>query len=459
MAIDGFDSHSFGTRLAQLVFPAQPIHSVEHLFGRESELRRIEEALYAAGRHVFIYGDRGVGKSSLAATAANQYQSSDSEYIDVSCSPDATFSDVIANIAYQAISASRLNKKTIREKTGLKFKFLNLEQAQDITLKDLHGEIKSLLDAVEILREVSLIHSKSPVVVIDEFDRMESEDERALFADLLKHLGDKRIAIKFIFTGVATTIDSLLGAHQSAIRQLETIELPKLSWDARWEIVTDAARAFGLEVEKDILVRIAAVSDGYPYYVHLITEKLMWHIFWQEDTHSTISKKHYHSAIKDAIQSISAELKRPYEKAISQRTGDYEEVLWSTADSEWLHRYVKDMYSSYEYIMSEFSDKEAITYSKYGTRIRSLKNETCGQILVPHPKKKGMYSYREKMLRGYVRMQAEAHGFELIGEQVEAKAVQHVTVRASSGYHQPSVPRGVYFDRERKNATTTEDEI
>ena len=122
MAIEGYDRQAFGRKLAKLVFPAQPIHSIEHLFGRENELRRIEEALYASGRHIFIYGDRGVGKSSLAATAANQYQSSDSEYIDVSCSPDATFSDVIANIAYQAISASRLSKKTIKEKAGANFK-------------------------------------------------------------------------------------------------------------------------------------------------------------------------------------------------------------------------------------------------------------------------------------------------------------------------------------------------
>jgi len=458
MAVKGFDSHAFGTRLAQLVYPAQPIASVEHLFGRSSELRRIEEALYAAGRHIFIYGDRGVGKSSLAATAANQYQSADAEYIDVSCSPDATFADVIANIAYQAISASRLNSTTIKDKAGFKFKFLNLERAQDITLKDLHGEIRSLLDAVEILREVSLIHSESPIVVIDEFDRMESEQERVLFADLLKHLGDKRIGIKFIFTGVADTIDSLLGAHQSAIRQLETIELPKLSWNARWEIVTEAANAFGLKVEENTLVRIAAVSDGYPYYVHLITEKLMWHIFWQEDHPSTITKTHYHSAIKDAIQSISAELKRPYEKAISQPAGDYEQVLWSTADSEWLNRYVKNMYSSYEYIMSKYSSKNPIPYTKYGTRIRSLKNDGCGQILVPVPKKKGMYSYREKMLRGYVRMQAEAHGVELIGEQEEAKAVHHDTVRASTGYHQASVPNGIYFDRERTSEAISEDD-
>jgi hypothetical protein len=451
VAIQGYDSQDFGKQLGQLVFPAQPIHSVEHLFGRQKELKRIEECLYAAGRHVFIYGDRGVGKSSLAATAANQYQSSDSEYIDVSCSPDATLSDVIANIAYQAISVSRLTKTTIKEKSGIKFKFLNLERVHDITLNDLHGEINSLLDAVEILREVSLIHSSSPIIVIDEFDRMESEDERALFADLLKHLGDKRIAIKFIFTGVASTIDALLGSHQSAIRQLETIELPKMSWDARWEIVSDAAKAFNLKVEEEVLIRIAAVSDGYPYYVHLITEKLLWHIFWLDSPVTLITKEHYHAAIKDAIQSISAELKRPYEMAISQRTGDFEEVLWSTADSEWLKRYMKDMYSSYEYIMDKHSNKPPMDNTKYGNRVRKLKTGSCGGILISDEHKQGMYTYKEKMLRGYVRMQAEAHGVELVGEQVNATSGQHSTVRASSGYHQSSVPKGVYFDRERNN--------
>ena len=66
------DRHAFGERLNELVSPAQPIQSIENLQGRTKELARIEKALFAPGRHIFIYGDRGVGKSSLAAAAANQ---------------------------------------------------------------------------------------------------------------------------------------------------------------------------------------------------------------------------------------------------------------------------------------------------------------------------------------------------------------------------------------------------
>jgi hypothetical protein len=38
----------------------------------------------------------------------------------------------------------------------------------------------------------------------------------------------------------------------------------------------------------------------------------------------------------------------PYELAVTQRTDDYEEVLWSTADGEFLQRFTDDMFASYE---------------------------------------------------------------------------------------------------------------
>lgn len=413
---------------------------------------RIEKALFAPGRHIFIYGDRGVGKSSLAATAASQYQSADSDYIDVSCSPEATLSSVVANIAYQATSTSRLVDSKVQKSISGELKYFKFSGTTFTAQKDLSKEIKSLLDAVEVLREVTKIHSEKPIVVIDEFDRLDSDVEKTKFADLVKHLGDKRIGIKFIFTGVGKTLDHVLGSHASAIRQFETIELPKLNWEARWVILLQAAAEFGIEVPKDIYVRVAAVSDGYPYYVHLMTEKMLWKAFEDQRTITKLGWDHYNSGLQDAIASISAELKRPYELAINQRSEDYEEVLWSTADSEWLQRYVKDMYASYEYVMKQFPDKTVLTYQLYSSRIRALKKPTCGGILVPESKS-GLYSYREKMLRGYVRMQAEAHGVELIGEADKERPRHTIPApaRASTGYYQSIVPSGVNLGRKRNN--------
>jgi hypothetical protein len=72
---------------------------------------------------VFIYGDRGVGKSSLAAAAARQYQSSEASYIDIGCGPDAALSSIVANIALQALRQSRLKSRKTSIKAGVSWRF------------------------------------------------------------------------------------------------------------------------------------------------------------------------------------------------------------------------------------------------------------------------------------------------------------------------------------------------
>ena len=447
------DRHSFGNELNKVLSPARPIQSVEHLRGRTKELARIEKALFAQGRHVFIYGDRGIGKSSVAAAAATQVQSSDSPYIDVSCSTDSTFRSVISNIGYQASRQSRLQKLKKTSTVGFEWRFLRASSGRETTENDLHDVIRTVGDAVEVLREVAAIHSERPVVVIDEFDRMKSEVERSHFSDLVKQLGDKKIDIVFFFTGVAGTIDQLLGAHPSAIRQFETIELDKLNWTARWDIAVNALGQFGVEIEDDIRTRIAAVSDGYPYYVHLITEKLLWQLWEDPLVVSNVDWTHYNNAIADSIESINPELKRPYELAVNQRTEDFEEVLWAAADSEYLERDLKQIYSSYLYVMRQRSrdGRTPIEYKQFTSILNKLKTASCGAVIGPSRfDKRGWVAYRESMLRGYARMRAEACKIKLVGEQETPRQVMH----APSGggrYFTSSIPKGVHTGRMRNS--------
>lgn len=450
MLPEPLDKEAFATKLHAMLSPAEPVRTPERLLHREKQLRTIERALYAPGRHVFVYGDRGVGKSSLAATAANQYQSAESAYLDVSCSPDATFRSVIASIASRAVAdeESFLRATTRKETREVDLKWLKMTRSRDVTSRKPEEMIRGVADAVEVLREVAALHSSKPIVVIDEFDRLMSRDERALFADLLKQLGDKEVNIKFIFTGVAKSLDELLGAHQSAIRQLETLHLDKLSWEGRWEIVVGALRSFGVEIDRNTYIRIAAVSDGYPFYVHLIAEKLLWRLWDRSDTATSVQPEDFVGALNDAIESISAELKRPYEAATVNRSQDYEYVLWASADSEFLHAYLRGIFTSYSRIVEHLGG-QPLSYSQFRTRLRNLTKENYGEVLVPDPKRPGLYTYRENMLRGYVRLQAEAHGIRLSGYDPSSEEEQqiHVPARASTGYRGPTVPRGVTFRR------------
>jgi hypothetical protein len=50
--------------------PHQPIHSISLFFGRESLVKKLIEQINTPGQHALLYGDRGVGKSSLANVTA-----------------------------------------------------------------------------------------------------------------------------------------------------------------------------------------------------------------------------------------------------------------------------------------------------------------------------------------------------------------------------------------------------
>lgn len=446
MAIHGYTKDEFGEKLATVVNAATPIRSIQHLKGREQQLQEIERALYAAGRHIFIYGDRGVGKSSLAATAAYQYQSIDAEPIFVSGSPDDTFQSIIANIAVQALGRSKVENRRSQESVSMEFRGLKWSTGYEVSTTDLAAQIKSIGDATELLKQVAQKHSDKPSVVLDEFDTIPDHAERAKFASLLKQLGDQSVAIKFFITGIGHSCQELLGAHQSAHRQLATIELLRLGWDGRREIVQDAALAFDLELDDDVCWRIALISDGYPYYVHLLIEKMLWAAFDLESEVEVLGWTEFNTGLRVAIRETNAELRQPYEKAVLQQSPEFEDIVWSTADGDDLFRSLDSMFMSYQRVVSARDGHVEVDRSKYAKLVRKLRDVSHGSILRPIANRQGWYEYKEKMIRGYVRMQAGANGVELTGEIVTPKQTIHIG-NCRTGAYGSSIPKGVNQNR------------
>ena len=442
MTIEGYTEDEFGTKLGVLLSPSRPIHDVEYLKGRDKELDTIRKCLYAPGRHVFIYGDRGVGKSSLGQTAAIQYQSAGTLPIFASGSPNDTFNTIVGNIISQAIGQRRVDAMDRFERQSVELNGMTFTEGQETTRVDLAAAIRSVGDAVELFNQIAG-HSDKRSVVIDEFDTIADPIERNKFAALLKQMGDRSINLKFIFTGIGRSLDELLGAHQSAYRQLETVELPRLGWDARREIVRSAVESFGIGLNDDVNWRIAMVSDGYPYYIHLVTEKILWAAYSAEEPVEEIGWDLFNHGLTDAIMSTTAELKRPYENAVLHRSQEFEDIVWATADHDDLLRSTNDMYESYKVVVGKRRDgREMIDRGRFTTQLRKLKTSSYGAVLQKEEGRPGWYSYREKMLRGFARMQAQASGVELTGERAVPRQLMHIgNVRI--GYHGPSVPAGV----------------
>jgi uncharacterized protein len=440
--IRDYTEDEFGTKLGAMLSASRPIHSIEYLKGRDKELETIKQSLYAPGRHVFIYGDRGVGKSSLGQTAAVQYQSASAAPVFVSGSPNDTFSTVIANIVTQALRQPRTESIKTTRSASLDLFRVKMSSGTETSAVDIGDRIRSIGDAVALLEEVAERRGENTAVVIDEFDAILDAAERNKFAALLKQMGDRSVNIKFIFTGIGKSLDELLGAHQSSYRQLEQVELPRLGWDARREIVQAAANAFEMELDNDVNWRIAMVSDGFPYYVHLITEKILWSAFASDRDVTQIDPDLFLHGLGEAILSTAGELKRPYEKAVVHHP-EMEDLVWATADHEDLIRSVDGIFRSYQAVIGKRADgRQSLERSRFAAQLRKLKGTAYGAVLTQLEGRQGFYTYGEKMLRGYVRMQAEANGVTLSGEQPARKQAIHVG-NARSGYRGPSIPRGV----------------
>lgn len=263
------------------------------------------------------------------------------------------------------------------------------------------------------------------------------------FGELIKRLGDRDVNLKLILSGIGSTLQDLLGGHPSSIRQLHTVELDRLSWDARMEIIEGAASGLGVEIDRNLQIRIAAISGGFPHYVHLVTEKLLWKMFVDAEEVSEATVQHYRQALDDAVASVAPQLKEPYLRATQRSSEDYRDAIWAAADAYDLQRHTSRIFDSYLGI-TESLGKTPLKRSKLLPILAKLKTEPYGAVLRSLPDRTGWYEFRENMLRGFVRLVAEQHGIELqdqsadIPKQLTARAPN---IRPRQAYRAPFVPR------------------
>src|SRR6266511_2125640 len=66
MAKKALTGQELALRVGVAFSPAAPIRETDVFTGRTEQLRRVVDAINQQGQHVLIYGERGVGKTSLA---------------------------------------------------------------------------------------------------------------------------------------------------------------------------------------------------------------------------------------------------------------------------------------------------------------------------------------------------------------------------------------------------------
>jgi Cdc6-like AAA superfamily ATPase len=185
MAIREMNRDQFETTLRQVLSPTTPIRSAEFLRGRHRKLEEIRRSLIQPGRHIFIYGDRGVGKTSLAQTAAYEHQAASHEPILLGCDPLSTFYGIAQDIISRLLS---LDPTIVKRLNSAKFSAILpsilTAEAQQTVERGRVLDLRSMNDTIAAVDFVAKQHSEQPVIVVDEFERIRDPDQRMLLLSL-----------------------------------------------------------------------------------------------------------------------------------------------------------------------------------------------------------------------------------------------------------------------------------
>lgn len=86
---------------AQAFTPSQPVSSVEQFAGRSALLDRVIRAIEDQQLHVVVYGDRGIGKTSLMRVVAELAKGARYIVHYTSCGEQSEFSETFRSVASQ----------------------------------------------------------------------------------------------------------------------------------------------------------------------------------------------------------------------------------------------------------------------------------------------------------------------------------------------------------------------
>jgi Cdc6-like AAA superfamily ATPase len=307
------------TELANKAFsPSSPITERDLFAGRIEQLGRLVDVIPSRGQHALVYGDRGVGKTSLAKVVMQAGMRSHISAFHT-CNSADTFQDIWLNVLEEI--------RWLTSAQGPGFR-PEVEKTVHTATELLSSRQPSPHD---VRRVVQALAEDAPVVVfLDEFDRPQDPTTRRLMADLIKMLSDSGIDATLILVGVATSVSDLIAEHLSIGRALAQVQMPLMSSDELAAIVRNGMTKAELEVEDGFVDVVVSLSLGLPHFTHLIAQHGARAAAAR--TLPVVAKSDTRSAVQSATKDVSQTIRETYHRATSSnRDTMYGDVLLACA--------------------------------------------------------------------------------------------------------------------------------
>lgn len=293
-------------QVADTFSPHAPIDDSSLFAGRTDIVIRLTDTVFQNGRHAILYGERGVGKTSLANIIRDRifHKSRVVKVIKRSCTQNHDF---------RLMWVHALDDYTIENKSSDKFL----------------GKKPNPYDIFKIIDLLPKI--ERPVFIFDEFDRIKDENTFPVMADTVKYLADYGSRATVVIVGVADSVTNLFGGHPSVQRNIQQIRMPRMSKDELKAILLKRLPLLGLEMGTDVEELVLELSQGLPMYTHLIGQNAALAAVRRRSLN--IEMQDFDKSIEISIDEADETVKEGYFKAVrSSKPGNkYKEALLACA--------------------------------------------------------------------------------------------------------------------------------
>jgi Cdc6-like AAA superfamily ATPase len=283
--------------------PAQPITDRRMFAGRSEVLTALIRAIEDQRLHVIIYGERGIGKTSLLHVLSQSAR--DARYLTVyiSCGATADFEEMFRAIASQI---------PLLYHSG--YGPTSPQGEQGGTFGDLvpDGPI-SPRTASDLLSKVV---GTRVLVLLDEFDRVEDTNFRRSIAELIKDLSDRSVRVQLVVAGVAANLTELIEHLPSIQRNIFALQAPKMTAREIRDLVTQGERLTGLSFSEKAITFIAAAANGFPFLASLLTHHAA--IAAVQEERLEVTDDDVSAAIAETLTEFQGRISKPSQTQISR---------------------------------------------------------------------------------------------------------------------------------------------
>lgn len=298
--------------------PSAPIDSASLFAGRVSQVTKLINAVNQRGQHAVLFGERGVGKTSLANVLKDLLAQNNIQIVVAStnCESGSTFHSVWKVILSQ-----------------IPLQYREVSMGFDTSVHKTDSSVADLLPTAPSPEDIRQLFDKMQypiMVIIDEIDRIQDKGTTTAIADTIKTLSDHSTNVTLILVGVADSLDHLISEHRSIERALVQIPMPRMSLSELQEIIDKGLVKAGMTATTQGSQRIARLSHGLPHYTHSLALHSAQAAIDRDSLE--VAAEDVTKAIETAIDHAQQSIVTSYHQATSSPRGNlYAEVLLSCA--------------------------------------------------------------------------------------------------------------------------------